>query len=209
MITDGIIFDIDGTIWDTTEIVAKGWNRAIRNNFPQIAEVTGQILKGQFGKTMKVIADNLFPSLKEQQKDVLMKVCCKEEQAEISAATGNLAYPHVVDTIQKLSEKHRLFIVSNCQKGYCELVMEKNNITKYITDFECFGNNGKNKTENLLLVKTRNNLHNPVYVGDTQSDADSCKQAGIPFVWASYGFGSDVAAEYRIDDFSQLLKLFA
>ena len=138
-----------------------------------------------------------------------MEECCKEEQLELSQVKEDLSYEGVVETIKKLAASHRLFIVSNCQKGYCELVIEKLKIADYISDFECFGNNGKNKTENLLLVKARNNLNNPVYVGDTQSDADSCKQAGIPFVWASYGFGSDVAAEYRIDDFSQLLKLFA
>ena len=207
MITDGIILDIDGTLWNTTEIVAKGWNRAIKNNYPQVAPVTGQILKGQFGKTMKVIADNLFPCLTEEQKDALMEECCKEEQLELSAVKEDLSYEGVVGTIKKLAASHRLFIVSNCQKGYCELVIEKLKIADYISDFECFGNNGKTKSENIMLLKARNHLNNPVYVGDTQSDADSCRLAGVPFIWASYGFGSDVACGYKIERFPDLLNL--
>ena len=207
MIADGIILDIDGTLWNTTEIVAKGWNRAIRNHFPEVPPVTGQILKGQFGKTMKVIADNLFFQLDEKQKDYLMEECCKEEQLELSQVKEDLSYEGVVETIKKLAASHRLFIVSNCQKGYCELVIEKLKIADYISDFECFGNNGKTKSENILLLKSRNHLNNPVYVGDTQSDADSCRDAGIPFIWASYGFGSDVACGYKIERFPDLLNL--
>ena len=29
MRADGIIFDVDGTLWDSTEIVAGAWNQAI------------------------------------------------------------------------------------------------------------------------------------------------------------------------------------
>ena len=29
MRVDGIIFDVDGTLWDSTEIVAGAWNQAI------------------------------------------------------------------------------------------------------------------------------------------------------------------------------------
>lgn len=55
-----IFLDVDGTIWNTTEIVARAWNRAIDEVFPQVPHVTADILKGQFGKTMYVIGNNLF-----------------------------------------------------------------------------------------------------------------------------------------------------
>ena len=29
---DGIIFDVDGTLWDSTDSVAESWNLAIREN---------------------------------------------------------------------------------------------------------------------------------------------------------------------------------
>lgn len=65
---DSIILDVDGTIWNTTVIVAEAWNFAIDKLYPQVPHVTGTILKGQFGKTMNVIADNLFPILNDAQK---------------------------------------------------------------------------------------------------------------------------------------------
>ena len=57
-----------------------------------------------------------------------------------------------------------------------------------------------------MLMK-KNNLNSPVYVGDTQGDADACKMAGIPFIFAEYGFGDVPDAKTRIRTFSDLEKL--
>ena len=191
---DSLILDVDGTIWNTTPIVAEAWNNAIDQNFPQVPHVTAEILQGQFGKTMNVIAENLFTGLSSDEKSVLMKECCRCEQLALHANTKNITYAGVVETIKKIAAKIPVFIVSNCQKGYIEVVIEKNGIQKWITDFECYGNNGKNKDENIRLIVERNNLKSPVYVGDTQGDFDACKKAGVPFIWAAYGFGKDVGA---------------
>ena len=46
--TDGIIFDVDGTLWDSTEIVAKAWNRVIAKDTNLAPDLTGDRLKGLF-----------------------------------------------------------------------------------------------------------------------------------------------------------------
>ncbi|MCR4733969.1 MAG: HAD family hydrolase [Treponema sp.] len=204
---DSLILDVDGTIWNTTPIVAEAWNKAIDKNFPQLPHVTAEILQGQFGKTMNIIADNLFIGLNQDEKKILMEECCREEQIALHANTKNITYPGLVETIEKLAAKIPLFIVSNCQKGYIEVVIEKNGIQKWIKDFECYGNNGKNKDENIILVVERNNLKNPAYVGDTQGDCDACKKAGLPFIWAAYGFGKADEYAAKINSFSELLNL--
>ena len=202
---DSIILDVDGTIWDTTDIVAEAWNSAIDNLFPMVKHVTGTILKGQFGKTMEVIADNLFVGLDKEQKTLLMKECCNQEQLALKANTRNITYEGVVETIKELHAAGvPLFIVSNCQKGYIEVVIAKNKITEFIKDFECYGNNGNGKAENIKLLCERNGLHSPVYVGDTQGDADACNEAGVPFIWAAYGFGTADKYFKKIESFKEL-----
>ena len=187
---DSIILDVDGTIWDTTPIVAKAWNKAIEELFPQVSHVTADILKGQFGKTMDVIGRNLFGVLGPEEQKKLLDQCCVEEQLALEQNEEDITYPGVVETIRALAEKVPLFIVSNCQAGYIELVIKKLGISDYITDFECFGNNGLTKDKNIKLVVERNGLKAPVYVGDTQGDLEACKLAGVPFIWAEYGFGT-------------------
>ena len=206
---DGLILDVDGTIWNTTGIVADAWNKTIDTFFPQVPHVNAEILKGQFGKTMDVIADNLFGVLSAEDKKILMEKCCIYEQKALLENTKNITYEGVIETLKKLFSIIPIFIVSNCQNGYIELVIEKNKITPLIKDFECFGNTGKSKAENIKLVARRNGLKAPVYVGDTQGDYEACKEAGVPFIWAAYGFGKPEDNNYyaKIDSFTQLESL--
>ena len=206
---DGLILDVDGTIWDTTSIVAEAWNKAIEKDFPQVNRVNAEILKGQFGKPMDVIADNLFSVLTDDEKQILMKKCCEAEQAALLTNTKDIAFEGVIKTIKKLSKIIPIFIVSNCQSGYIEVVVEKNNIKEVIKDFECFGNNGNSKGQNIKLIAERNNLKKPVYVGDTQGDYEACKEADVPFIWAAYGFGKPEDENYyaKINSFTELEEL--
>lgn len=204
-ITQNLIFDVDGTLWDTTEIVAGAWNRALTEIGGLPAELTPAILKQEFGKTMNVIADDLFPDAGKDTKLQLMQKCCEQEHLALSSATDRLLYPGVKETIKRLSEKCRLFIVSNCQSGYVELFLEKSGLGPYISDFECYGNTGNGKAENIRLLMKRNQLEDAVYIGDTQGDCDACSSAGIPFLFARYGFGSADHFCKAIDRFEELL----
>lgn len=209
-----LILDIDGTLWNTTEVVAKAWNRAVEQfgAADRVNVITAQALRKEFGKPMNVIADDLFPELTKTQKTELMEACCKEEHAELllqkeDFCRKTLAYSDVCKTIRQLSEKHALYIVSNCQSGYGELVMEKLGIADCISDFECYGNTGKYKADNIRLVMERNRLSDAVYVGDTDGDRTASQQAGIPFVYAAYGFGTVENFWKKISKFSELTAI--
>lgn len=201
-----IIFDVDGTLWDTTEVVAKAWNRAISEVGGTATNITSSVLKKEFGKTMDVIANNLFSDTSERTRKLLLEQCCKYEHSALLENTDNLLFSDVKETIMKLSEKCHLFIVSNCQSGYIELFMKKAGIEKYITDYECFGDTGKVKGENIKLIIERNNLDDVVYVGDTQGDYEATVFAGIPFVFAKYGFGTVENCYLAISGIKELLN---
>ena len=102
---------------------------------------------------------------------------------------GATLYNKLEDTLERLSKKYKLFIVSNCQDGYIESFFKSHKLEKYFIDYECPGRTGLAKAENIKLIVERNNLKNPVYVGDTQGDAKAAKDANIPFIYANYGFG--------------------
>lgn len=204
---DGLILDVDGTLWDSTPIVAAAWTKAVQENGCEGLTITADMLRQLFGRTMHVIADMLLPNLPVKERYQIMNVCCEYEHKALEEDECNICYAGVVDTIKTLSEKLPLFIVSNCQSGYIELFLEKTGLSSYIVDIECFGNTGKMKSENILLLMERNHLKNPVYVGDTQGDREASSKAGIPFIFASYGFGSVEEKEGQINTFSELLAL--
>lgn len=203
---DSIIFDVDGTLWDSTKSVAESWNKAIREHSSLNLTLEPVSLSRVFGKTMTEIADALFPDLSVKERMELLDVCFDEENRYLEDHPGIL-YPDVVRTIKELFLSCPLYIVSNCQCGYIEVMLRTTGLAPYIRDHLCFGETQVPKGETIRMLIERNNLQSPVYVGDTQGDADSCKTAGIPFIFAEYGFGDVPDARTRIHTFSDLTKL--
>ncbi|MCR5250789.1 MAG: HAD family hydrolase [Lachnospiraceae bacterium] len=205
MKADAVLLDVDGTIWDTTPLVAEAWSKALAAEGYE-RRVTAEELKGLFGKPMNVIADEMLPELTAEERYRLMDVCTEYEEKALEENERDISYPGVVATIKKLSEKIPVCIVSNCQSGYIELAMDKLGITEYIADTECYGDTGKYKAENIRLVMERNGFRKPVYVGDILGDEEAAHAAGIAFIHAAYGFGSAKEPEAVIGSFPELLE---
>lgn len=206
---DSIIFDIDGTLWDSTPVVALAWNAAIEANTDLTRRFSAQDLKQLFGRPMHDIADIAFPSLPPQERYALLDACCELEETLLYDTEQDLLFPGVADTIRRLSGLYPLFIVSNCQNGYIELFLQKSGLSSCITDFECPGRTGFSKGKNIRLVMERNHLSRSIYVGDIEGDQRASAEAGIPFCHAAYGFGRVQDPDCRIQTFSDLLTLFS
>ena len=203
---DSLIFDLDGTLWDSSEGIVATW-ALVLEHYPEIhKKVTAEELASNFGLPLDQIARNMFPEQTEALRMRLMDECCEQENIYL-AEHGGILYPKLEETLQKLSEKYPLFIVSNCQSGYIELFLKKTGLAPYVTDTECFGDTGMKKAENIRLVVVRNGLQQPVYVGDTKGDEEAAHAAGVPFVHAAYGFGRAVQPEAVIETFPKLLTL--
>ena len=204
---DSLIFDVDGTIWDTTPVVEKAWNAALDECGLSYAHVTADTLKSLFGLPMKVIIERILPNEPDEVRAKFKPLCYNYEESYVERESGKL-YPKMAETLERLAEKYPLFIVSNCQSGYIELLLRKTGFAPYFKDFTCNGDTGLLKDENIKLIAKRNNLKSPVYVGDTQGDADACAKAGVPIVYASYGFGKVKSPDYTIAEPFDLISLF-
>ena len=204
---DGIIFDVDGTLWDSTEEVAVSWNQAINENSELTCSFTGSDMKKVFGKTMDEILLTFFPDLTKEEQNRLGELCFKYENEFLAKNPGKL-FPDVEKVFKELSEKTDLYIVSNCQCGYIEVFLEACKLQEYIKDHLCFGQTGLPKHETIRQLMKNNNLTDVVYVGDTQGDFDACKNAAVPFIFAEYGFGEAPEADTRITALTDLLHMF-
>ena len=203
---DSIIFDLDGTLWDSIEEISKTWSLVLSKYDYERKEVTVEYLQICMGKQLDEIGEILLPKLSIELRRKIMHECCTLENEYLGNYGGKL-YENVEETLKELSKKYKLFIVSNCQDGYIECFFKAHKLGKYFTDYECPGRTGLSKGENNKLIMERNNLKNPVYVGDTEGDAESAKVAGIPFVFAKYGFGNVKEYQYEINKFEDLSTL--
>ena len=204
--TDGIIFDVDGTLWDSTDVVKDAWNRAFIDSGYDDPKITADRLKGLFGLPMADIIKDIFPEGTDEEVAKLTPVIYGNEDKYLDEFGGKL-YPGIIETIAKLSETVPVFIVSNCQEGYIELFMRKTWCERFITDHLCPGDTGLLKADNIRKIVSDHGLKSPVYVGDTVMDRDACITAGCPFIYARYGFGDVTGAEYVIDSPEELIGL--
>lgn len=199
----GIIFDLDGTLWDSSECVVRSWNEVIETYEDIHYRLTVKAMRGYMGKTIYEIAKLFFYNMSEEKSMEIVTKCCLREQEYLSK-TGGVLFPKVEETIKNLSSSYKLFIVSNCQVGYIETFLEYHKLKKYFTDFENPGRTGKSKGENIKLVINRNLLNHSVYIGDTQGDYNAAKIADIPFIHAKYGFGEIDEPVHYINSVSEI-----
>lgn len=199
----GIIFDMDGTLWDSAESVANSWNDALALISYKREPITKQDMYSVMGKTMDVIADIIFGTATKQERSILLDKCCEVENEYIREHGGEL-YPGVRETLEKLKDKYELYIVSNCQKGYIEAFLDYYSMWNLFKDIECYGNNGLKKGQNIAKIVERNDLIEAIYVGDIQGDYDASKEAGVGFIHAKYGFGEIEQTVAEISDISEL-----
>ena len=204
----GIIFDMDGTLWDSASGVAKSWTRGVNEEHDKERVITTEDIQSVMGKTMDKIAEILFPELEEKERLELIDHCGKDENDYLREHGGEL-YPQLEETLKVLKENYHLYIVSNCQSGYIEAFLDHYGFGHYFDDIECYGNNLFQKGKNIRLVVERNGLTDAVYVGDIQGDYDATMEAGITFVHAAYGFGTIEQETAKINSFAELPKVAA
>ena len=204
---ESLIFDIDGTLWDSRALVAEGYNIQLKKEGLEHLFVDAGTLKSLFGKVMTDIADQIFASIPTPERYALMERCMATENRYLQENECRIGYPGVQETLAALAKEHRLFIVSNSQQGYPELCMEKLGLTPYITGHLCFGDTGTSKGKTIRTLMDKYHIESCAYIGDTQGDYEATLEAGVPFIWAAYGFGAPAGYVAKIDSIAQLLDL--
>lgn len=206
-----LIFDLDGTLWDTVAPLTLIWNQVFqKNNTGKV--ISEDDLRNVMGKNLQEISAIYFPDMERSRREDILNQCAVAHCAYLKDHGAPLFLD--LATLEKLYAKYELFIVSNCPCGYIEAFLESCNLQKYFKDFEMSGRTGKSKGENIKAICERNGLcagaadanlaPSVVYVGDTLGDETAANFAGIPFIHAAYGFGSAKNPAAVLHDFSEL-----
>lgn len=203
---EAIIFDLDGTLWDSTKEAAQVWKEIASKNTAITDEITGPILKKLYGLPLEEIAVRLFSSVSREVAIATMEECVVAQCEFLEKHKGKLL-GNVESTMRKLKKQYQLLIVSNCKSGYIEAFLAGNQLSDCFIDHECPGGTGKLKADNIRIIMERNHIKSAIYVGDTMGDGQAAHEAGLDFIYANYGFGEATEYEYQIDSIEELIQL--
>ena len=199
----GILFDLDGTLWNSSGCVLPVWNRVLSRHPELNRQITAAELASAMGLTLEEISRMLLPDqCPEIQASVMQEICA--EEVEYLRSHGAILYPGVPETLHALMEHYSLFLVSNCQDGYAEAFFSYHGLGGCFSDYETSGRTGLAKADNIRLILQRSQIGRAVYVGDTLGDEHSAADAGIPFIHCAYGFGKALHPNGIIHCFSKL-----
>ena len=198
-----VIFDMDGTLWDSVDEIVESWNKTC----PEM-HIRREQLIGLMGKTMDCFAKELLPQYEMNQAMEIIHACEQDENEYLSRVGAKL-YGDIRKVFETLRDMgYEIGIVSNCQAGYIEVFLEATGLGHYFKGHLCPGDTGKAKADNIRTIIEQNHLQHAVYVGDTDDDYKATHEAGIPFVHAAYGFGQTENPDYTITSPMDLVTLF-
>lgn len=200
----GIIFDIDGTMWNSCVPVAEAWSLVTK---PEMGlSFTNEDMRSVMGLPMDEISQRFFPKLTPEKRQEIADKCMENENRYLLNHPGE-PYPDLLTTLLALKKDYSLAIVSNCQKGYIDAFLDSLSLRALFSDFLSWGDNHLPKGQNIALIIKRNSFEKALYVGDTENDEKETHLAKIPFVHAAYGFGEAKNPEGSINALNELPPL--
>lgn len=198
-----VVFDLDGTLWNSVDSVCDIWNRVLEKHREITARVTQEIVEKFMGKTMAEIGESLLPGMSAEARKRITDEFGEEEVTYLEE-NGAVLYDDMKETIASLCGVYDLYIVSNCQDGYVQAFLHAHHMGTYFKDIEMSGRTGMDKGKNIRILMERNHIGQAVYVGDTVGDEKAAREAGIPFIYAAYGFGEAENPDAAVDSIREL-----
>ena len=200
-----IIFDIDGTLCNTVDIAYESINTVLKSKGIDRKVKLRDIKNGQ-GLNKENFAENCMSFLDKELREKILTEADKLKYERIKKFSLNV-YPGVKETIEELSKKYLISIVSNCGDGYIETILPKIEIIDYVSDYLAASVLNISKADAIKEIMKRNNVKDAIYVGDTLLDKESSFEANATFIFAKYGFGNILNVRYKINNFKELPKI--
>lgn len=208
--TELIIFDLDGTLIDSSEDIAWSTNMTLRNM--GFEELSYQAIKGRIGWGVKMLLQRVLPEEKQNLLEEARNIFMGYYSGHLLVKTK--LYPGVVDVLKHFKNK-KLAVATNKPLNLTEKILDGLSISN------CFkkiigGDGVQNKKPSpeaieMILKDLMVLPKQAVFVGDSKIDIEAGKGAGVITIGAAYGFRGrheleEAGADVVIEDIKELIQ---
>lgn len=186
---DLVIFDVDGTVLDTTEGVLASVKHTIRYyNFPMLSD---EILKTFIGPPIQ----NSFAEAYNLQGAILQDIATVfRNQYKNTDLLKAVPYPGIYDVFRAIKDAGKQSAIATYKRqDYAKSLLEHFGFQEYTPYI--YGADHENKLkkrdiiEKCILDSGVRDLKKVVMVGDSDNDAIGADAIGVDFIGVTYGFG--------------------
>ena len=213
MVFDHILFDLDGTLTDSYEGIAKSVQYSLE--YYGIKEDNEDNLKRFVGPPLQKSFRDFYGFPEEKAKQAVEKY---RERYNVTGVYENKVIEGVPETLKTLSDSgKKLYVATSKPLQLANIVLSHFELDKYF-EYICGASLDFSFVEKSNIIEFILDKYNitdkasVLMVGDRKFDIIGAKQTGIASVGVLCGYGSkqelsDAGADYVVSNFSDILKI--
>lgn len=208
------IFDFDGTLFDSIWDVLTCFNRALAiHDFPPLTR--RELIPCLGGDINQIVSLVLKENNSAENIEIL-----KETYLDLynsSEKENTLPFPDAHEVLRRLHDENILLAINSNRLNYSLNEF----VGRYFADIDFVAIEGQSKSSppkpdpygvNRIIEKADVNVEDAVYVGDSSTDIETARNAGIDCILVRWGYGEKEALESDypsriIDDMHDLLEI--
>ncbi|MBQ6459887.1 MAG: HAD family hydrolase [Exiguobacterium sp.] len=185
-----ILFDIDGTLVDTTGPMTKAIHEALEE-LPHLPKPSEEAVRSGYGLAGNAFWEHVIPEATLEEIRLIRRL--RHTTLEQTMEGQNVLFDGIREMLETLHEQgHTLTTASNCGVHYMNLILDTQQIRSYMTAPECLESVGGEKKADILTAhRVRHGEADYIMVGDRKSDVEAARAHDFPVVLTGFGFGNE------------------
>jgi phosphoglycolate phosphatase len=204
-----ILFDLDGTLVDTSQDITTALNYALKQHGMQALSVQDTIK--MVGEGITRLIEKVIRDEKLHMRDEIIKIFIKYYSEHLTDYSRE--YPYVRETLDQLSG-YKKAVISNKRESLSVELLENLDLLKYFNLVAGSDTTSEKKPSPVpifyIMEKLETKPYESMIVGDSSFDIEAGKKAGIKTVAVTYGYRERQYlkdADYMIDSLKDLISL--
>jgi len=202
--TTMVIFDLDGSLWDTSQAILTVTNLILKNYGKE--EITIDSVNQSFGLPIEEKLELLLPEFRKSDAIKIYGQIMATVQKLLDTGKGVKVFSGVKPILKDLSSRYKLGIISQNSEKYVKSFINLTKTLDYFEDYIGIADYNLDKSQAIMRLRQNNNVAHVIYVGAKESDRDAAKDALVPFLHARYRYNNQIESSYFANSISEITE---